>query len=102
TQSAQVETKAFLASAFRSSLKGIDEDTVSVEEIAYCCAFSQKFRIGEDVKTAVGLGIALEDHAHRLGNTAWDGGFFDDDLGGCGNSRDAPCGKLDVARDSMN
>lgn len=78
-------------------LEGADEDTVGAEEIGDGGTLSQELRVGEDVETAAGLRVGLEDGAHGFGGAAWNGRFLDDDLGGVRYLGNTTRGKLDIA-----
>lgn len=79
------------------SLERTNQDTVGREEIGDGCALGQKLGVGQNVKAAAGLGVGLEDSAHRLGGAAWHGRLFDDDFGRTRNLGNATRRELDVA-----
>jgi len=62
-------------------LKGAYEYAIRAEEVTDSGALSKKFWVGEDVKTAIRLGVGLEDGAHRLGGTARNSRLFHHDFG---------------------
>lgn len=80
------------------SLERTDKDTVRGEEICDGSSFCEELRVGEDIEAAIGLGVGLEDSAHRLSCAAWNSRFLNDDLVRGGNSGDAAGCELDVAR----
>ena len=82
-------------------LQRTNEDTVGCEEVGNGGSFSQEFGVGEDVEAAAGLGIRLENGAHRLSRPAWHGRLLDDDLGGSRDGGDATRRRLDVAAQAV-
>lgn len=81
----------------RLGLERSDKDTVGGEEVSDGGSLGKELGVGENVESASGLRVGLEDGAHRLCGTARDGGLLDDDLGGSGDLGDAAGGKLEVA-----
>ena len=78
-------------------LEGSDENTIWIEEVADSRSFSEKFRVGKDVKSTVGFRVGLEDGTHGFGGTTWYSRFFNDNFGGTSNISNAARGELDVA-----
>ena len=73
------------------------EDTVGREEVGDGGPFSQELGVGEDVEAAAGLGVRLENGAHRLRRTAGDCRLLYNDLGRLRDIRNLARRELDVA-----
>jgi hypothetical protein len=64
--------QGLLSSLAFGGLQGSNQDSIGVEKVRDGGSFGQELWVGEDVEAEAGLGVGLEDDAHRFGRPAWD------------------------------
>ena len=48
-----------------------DKNAIWIKEVADGRSLSKEFGVGEDIKSAVGFRVGLEDGTHGFGGTTW-------------------------------
>lgn len=78
-------------------LQRSDKNAIWCEEVGNSRPLGKEFRVREDVESAVGFRVGLEDGTHGLGGTTWYSWFFNDNFGGTSNSSDAARSEFNIA-----